>query len=97
MKAFRCSSLDVEVVFMSYTSPYNNRYQALQPIPLMGTIGMVLISLLFGSILAVLFSWAWLVVTVTMLAAHAMRPRHKSKLQPKAVKPTVGALNGSTS
>ena len=63
---------------MSLTSPYDSRYQALKPIPLILTLSLVLVSMILGSIIAVVLSWAWLLFSAMMLAVQAVRMRIKS-------------------
>jgi hypothetical protein len=60
---------------MSFFSPYASRYYALKPIPHLLTVSLMLVSMILGSIIAVVLSWAWLFFTVTMLVFQALRMR----------------------
>lgn len=60
---------------MSLFSPYASRYYAIKPIPHLLTLSLVLVSMILGSIMAVVLSWGWLLFTITMLLIHALRIR----------------------
>jgi hypothetical protein len=86
---------------MSLFSPYASRYYALKPIPHLLTVSLVLVSMILGSIMAVVLSWGWLLFTVTMLMIHALRMRIMSfwvrepRNQPATIDGVYSVVSGS--
>lgn len=74
---------------MPFTKPYQSRYHALKPISILLTLSIVLVSMILGSIMAVVLSWAWLLFTATMLAVEALRLRLKSSKVPASTRTPV--------
>jgi hypothetical protein len=91
-----------EIMFMPFTSPYDSRSYVLKPVSILLVLGIVLVNLILGSIIAVVLSWAWLAIAATMLIVDALRLRFKSltvrtpRKAPVTIEGIYSAIDGSS-